>query len=123
MDNTFGKSRRLLRKADYQRVLGNRIHNASYHSTHFVLVVQPAVDAKLGLAISKKHAKTAVLRNHIKRHARECFRHAPFGHSVLLAKKKIMPASYHAEIVALFFNAHCEYLANQIDTLPSISNA
>lgn len=38
---------------------------------------------RLGLAVAKKHAAKAVVRNRIKRVARECFRHLPVAREPL----------------------------------------
>lgn len=117
--NGFNKAQRLLTPSDYAWVFA---HAKRLHSEHFSLIVRAHDDinqhapdtspsnkslARLGLAISKKHAKTAVLRNIIKRTAREVFRHQRLcGVSVvLIAKKRLHRAcatEYQKELLALF---------------------
>lgn len=88
MSTSFPREARLLDAAGYGRVfkknkrlsnrfwivLGHRIE--SQVSVETVLDADTALDpSRLGLAIAKKRAKRAVDRNHIKRIARESFRH------------------------------------------------
>ena len=69
----FGKSQRLLKPAEYKRVFEQR---QSAHNAHFgVYVANNALDRpRLGLVVSKKVSKKAVVRNRIKRQIRENFR-------------------------------------------------
>lgn len=70
----FGKNLRLLNAKEYQQVFDNVTWKVS--SSHFVflsaknLLPQP----RLGLVIAKRHVRTAVQRNRIKRILREQFR-------------------------------------------------
>lgn len=72
--SSFGRQKRLLTKSDYQYVFDNAPFKASTPS--FLLLAKPSLrdQSRLGLVIAKKHVKTAVGRNRIKRHARELFR-------------------------------------------------
>ncbi|MDG0980538.1 MAG: ribonuclease P protein component [Halieaceae bacterium] len=72
--SSFGRQKRLLTKSDYQHVFSNAPFKA--HSQTFLLLAKPGMggQSRLGLVIAKKHVKTAVGRNRIKRQAREVFR-------------------------------------------------
>lgn len=69
----FGKAFRVRRPEEFSSVLAAR---RAYRSAHFVLNHAPnGLDtARLGLIVGRKVAKTAVLRNLVKRLAREAFR-------------------------------------------------
>ena len=73
-DSSFGRHKRLLTKSDYQHVFDNAPFKAS--SQTFLLLAKPSLGdtSRLGLVIAKKHIKTAVGRNRVKRQARELFR-------------------------------------------------
>jgi ribonuclease P protein component len=70
----FGRQCRLLTARDYAQVFAARkvlrglLFALHYHPTG-------GMGPRLGLVIPKKQAKTAVMRNAIKRQARELFRH------------------------------------------------
>jgi ribonuclease P protein component len=69
----LGEERRLVRKADFERLLreGTRRTRAGY----LFIVAQRASGApRLGILISRKHSAKATVRNHIKRCIREAFR-------------------------------------------------
>ena len=71
----FPKSKRLLTPIEFKRVFDNPIKKI--HSEHLLLFVQQGTSqqqARLGLAITKKKLKRAVMRNHLKRLTREYFR-------------------------------------------------
>ena len=70
----FPRSARLLSRAAYQAVFadGRRLSDP-----YFLLLAAPRTDgdgARLGMAIARRHARTAVERNRIKRLVRESFR-------------------------------------------------
>jgi ribonuclease P protein component len=67
---SFPRSDRLLRRADFLRVQreGRRVH-----TPHFVVMVVPAERQRLGITVTRR-AAGAVGRNRIKRLAREVFR-------------------------------------------------
>lgn len=69
----FSRPCRLLTAAQYAEVFTAR---RSLRGEHFVLHYRPnaLAHARLGLVIPKKQARAAVLRNAIKRQARELFR-------------------------------------------------
>lgn len=69
----FRRSARLLTSAEYAAVFATRrvLHGGQF-ALHYRSNAMSA--ARLGLVIPKKQARSAVLRNAIKRQARECFR-------------------------------------------------
>ncbi|WP_246004555.1 ribonuclease P protein component [Plasticicumulans acidivorans] len=70
----FERRARLVRKAEFQTVFDRAEKSADRYFT--VLACSNSLEhARLGLAISKRNAKLAVLRNSIKRIIRESFRH------------------------------------------------
>ncbi len=69
----FARTARLLRGAEFKRVFQDPLKTADALFT--VLARRnEAGGGRLGLAISKKHVRTAVARNRIKRLVRESFR-------------------------------------------------
>ena len=71
---SFGKALHLLKPAEFKRVFERRqsIHNLSYG----IYTARNALDhPRLGLVVSKKVSKKAVIRNRIKRQIRESFRY------------------------------------------------
>ena len=90
---SFTKAERLLHPNEFKRVFDNPIKKI--HSEHLLLFIQTGApeqtQARLGLAITKKKVKLAVMRNRLKRLSREIFRHtAPTLGSVdvvLIVKK------------------------------------
>jgi ribonuclease P protein component len=70
--HTLDKFRRILRSSDYER---SRREGRRYHTTHFVVIVNPGgTYSRLGLTVSRK-VGNAVCRNQLKRWMRELFRH------------------------------------------------
>jgi ribonuclease P protein component len=69
----FNKSQRLLKPAEFKRVFELR---QSAHNTHFGIYAAKNTTGqpRLGLVVSKKVSKKAVVRNRIKRQIRENFR-------------------------------------------------
>lgn len=73
-DRRFPKERRLLRPEEFQRVFQNPCRSGD--AALLVLARGNGLGhARLGLAISVKSARSAVVRNRIKRIVRESFRH------------------------------------------------
>lgn len=70
----FPKNARLLTPQDYQPVFKHP--NLRISTPHFLLLAKKnnVENSRLGLAISKKKAPLATVRNQIKRQAREAFR-------------------------------------------------
>ncbi|MDP1652985.1 MAG: ribonuclease P protein component [Rhodocyclaceae bacterium] len=111
----FGRQCRLLTPAEFSGVFSAR---QVLRATHFVLHYRrnEVSGARLGLVIPKKQARTAVLRNAIKRQARELFRHRrsalpPLDLVLRLAQSVECPggvidrqakAAWRAEIAVLF---------------------
>lgn len=77
-DFGFGRQCRLLTPAQFAEVFATR---QVLRGAHFVLHYRPNQQpgARLGLAIPKKQARAAVLRNAVKRQARELFRRNHHG--------------------------------------------
>jgi ribonuclease P protein component len=111
----FGRCYRLLAAKEYAEVFSTR---RVLRGPRFVLHYRPngLSRARLGLVIPKKQARAAVLRNAIKRQARELFRHRheslpPLDLILRLAQPADRPrrsidssarAAWRAEITALF---------------------
>lgn len=91
----FPRSRRVLASADFTRGFadGQRL-STRFFRAHWRSGGAPA---RLGLAVSRKVDKRAVVRNRIKRCARESFRLAcsrmPDGDAVLVARREAAAAS------------------------------
>ncbi len=92
-DQAFGKSKRLLNARDFSRVFDHVEARASHR--HLLLLARRnrGPRHRLGLVIAKKHVRSAVGRNRIKRVAREFFRQLPDSSPkldvVLLAREGI----------------------------------
>lgn len=72
----FPRSARITRAAEFGEVFAGRVRiSATRLSLRLKIRPEPDVGARLGMAISKRNAKTAVLRNRIKRLLRDRFRH------------------------------------------------
>ncbi len=71
--HTFPRSRRLLNRADFQRVFQAPLKSSD---ALFTVLARPAATgcARLGLAIARKQLRRATDRNRIKRLVREYFR-------------------------------------------------
>ena len=105
----FTKAQRLLSPNDFKRVFDNPIKKI--HAEHLLLFVQTDIPeqtpARLGLAITKKKVKLAVMRNRLKRLTREHFRHtAPTLGAVdvvLIVKKNYTKETdLHGELTHIF---------------------
>jgi ribonuclease P protein component len=74
---SFGKSRRLLKAADYRQVFDHNEARASHR--YFLLLARraPGEQQRLGLVVAKKNVKLAVQRNKVKRIVRDTFRLLP----------------------------------------------
>jgi ribonuclease P protein component len=70
---TFDRSRRITRRADFERLLksGRRRSVGGYV---FYMARRDCGLARLGIVISRRHARLAATRNAIKRYIREAFR-------------------------------------------------
>lgn len=71
---TFTKQQRLLKAKEFQHVFDRAPIRASHPSLLILAKPNTLQYPRLGLVIGKKHIKTAVGRNHIKRLIRESFR-------------------------------------------------
>jgi ribonuclease P protein component len=90
----FAKTQRLLKPAEFKRVFELR---QSAHNTHFGIYAAKNTSGqpRVGLVVSKKVSKKAVVRNRIKRQIRENFRlqQAPFGaHDFVVVAKAPLAA-------------------------------
>jgi len=72
----FDKSMRLLTTRDYRRVMQNGLKSVS---RYFVILAIPSSRQRVGIIVSKKVAKSAVLRNKAKRRIREIYRTMSLG--------------------------------------------
>ncbi len=70
----FDKSLRLLKASDFKAVFDDARFKVSSPQVLFLARPNDQNSPRLGLVVSKKHAKLAVQRNRIKRIARESFR-------------------------------------------------
>lgn len=96
----YPRTVRLTRPADYARVFAGARRVADRYFT--VLVIQNAYGrARLGLAVSKKTAPSAVARNRIKRQIREAFRvhQQEIGGKDLVVIAKVPARSAHGAIL------------------------
>ncbi len=107
----FTKQQRILKPAQYKAVFDRR---QSQHNAQFGVYVakNDLSHARLGLVVSKKVSKKAVLRNKIKRHARECFRNQADSlgsHDFVVVAKapltKLSSAQMHSALHSLFGQA------------------
>lgn len=73
-DNRFPRQLRLLCSSQYQKVFKEAQCRSSDKYLTLLACRNNKVHPRLGLAISKKHLKTAVLRHRVKRLIRESFR-------------------------------------------------
>ena len=69
----LGVQRRLVRKADFERLLGEGSRK-SQSGYAFFFQLRAEGPPRLGILISRKHAARATVRNRIKRCIREAFR-------------------------------------------------
>ena len=103
----FEKTQRLLSPAAFQQVL--RQHHRT-HSRSFTVSTAPNQQghARLGIAVSRKVSKKAVVRNRIKRQIREtfrCHRVTTIGLDiVLIAKPAASNAGLRKELTTLWQN-------------------
>lgn len=73
IEGRFRRPQRLIRPAEFRRVFARPCKVSSRYA--LILARDNSLTrGRLGLAIAKRHVKTAVQRNRIKRHARESFR-------------------------------------------------
>ena len=92
MTCALSKRVRLVKAADFSAIFSQQ---RRVHATHFLLLAKPneLVHPRFGLAVAKKHLRTAIKRNLIKRLARESFRmlqqELPKLDMVLLTKKQL----------------------------------
>ena len=106
-DAGFGKAFRVRRAEEFSSVLAAR---RAFHSAHFVLNHAPnGLDtARLGLIVGRKVAKAAVLRNLVKRLAREAFR---------VLRPRLPPSDLILRVVAPLQGIERRNLRAEIDAL------
>ena len=91
----FPKRARLLKPAEFSRVFKDPIRSSDRYFTILASTTTEVGTARLGLAISKKHAKRALDRNRIKRLVRESFRQyqqLPVADLVVMARETTVRA-------------------------------
>ena len=95
MSEAFNKSNRLLNSADFGHVFSNGPRN---HGRYFLVVccVNKLGFARLGIAVSRKVSKKAVVRNRIKRQIRESFR---LNKELLSGMDCVVVAKFSAAII------------------------
>ena len=78
-DKRFLKSQRLLTPKAFKQVFD--APERKLHQSHLMAFVRDNTldNARLGMAITKRKVPTAVMRNTLKRHIREQFRHSHFN--------------------------------------------
>ncbi|OQW91059.1 MAG: ribonuclease P protein component [Beggiatoa sp. IS2] len=114
MTYSLKRLQRLLKAGEYQYVFDQPFKSSDRYLTVLARPNTLAV-ARLGLAITKKRVKTAVMRNRLKRLIRESFRlqqHALVGLDyVVLAKNDV--AEVASTILRRSLNSHWHVLARQ----------
>ena len=118
ISHVFTKNHRLLTPCDFKRVFDAPAKKI--HSEHLLLFVRAGqtkqMCPRLGLAITKKKLKQAVMRNRLKRLTREYFRLHCSGMEavdvVLIVKKKYTKdADLHGELTQIFKKLIADYPA------------
>lgn len=71
----FTKKQRLLDSGEFQAVFGDARLKVSCRTLLILARPNESPHARIGLVVGKKHLKTAVQRNRVKRQIRESFRH------------------------------------------------
>lgn len=101
---SFPKSRRLLRRADFQRAYNSGAKIAGPYFLLFVYRREEGGLCRIGLTASRKAAGKAVLRNRAKRMLREAVRRnwaaAPEGSDCVLHVRMRMREASYAEVEA-----------------------
>lgn len=104
---SFTKNQRLLKAHEFKQVFDAPIKKI--HSEHLLVFVQTGTHSypRLGLAITKKKVKLAVMRNRIKRLTREYFRlnaHrlAPIDVVLIVKKNYTKETDLHSELTQIF---------------------
>lgn len=109
LEARFPKRARLLQAAEFSRVF-NKAHRSSDRQFTILAAPNDLGYPRLGLAISKKHAKRAVDRNRIKRLVRESFRLnraiLPAADFVVMAKPVTKTVSNQVLFEALLMHWH-----------------
>lgn len=71
---SFGPDRRLARRADFERLLREGVRRSLSGYTFYLARRGDQDPPRLGILVSRKHARQATERNRIKRRIREAFR-------------------------------------------------
>lgn len=72
---SFGADRRLARRSEFEKILREGARRSLSGYTFYVMHRPDTGPPRLGLLVSRKHARQASQRNRIKRRIREAFRH------------------------------------------------
>ena len=106
----FTREQRLLKSADFGRVLVSGVRSADRYFT--VLACAGASEtARLGLTMSRRSAKRAIDRNRLKRLAREAFRSRELPALDFVVMSKPGAAAADKRILRQSLDAHFEHLA------------
>lgn len=117
MGKQFPREARLLSKSSFGQVFGNPKRSADRYFT--VLARANGLGhARLGLAISRKVSKSAVVRNRIKRLVRESFRHRRLKDLDLVVMAR--PAAAGQSNETLFRALHHHWRRLNRDVTPAI---
>lgn len=111
----FPRDARVRASAEYARVFGDsrRVHGEGFRlHVRSASVSEPDARPRLGIAVSRKVSRRAVVRNRIKRCVRESFRHArgalPAADYVLVARPQaagLTPEALRADLQRLWARA------------------
>ena len=105
VDESFPKTKRLLKAGDYSRVFDNAQAKASQKYLLLLARENDGPGHRLGLVIAKKNVRLAVQRNRIKRIAREFFRALPESEpsmDVVLLTRRGIDQLDNAELSSIF---------------------
>ncbi|WP_456377944.1 ribonuclease P protein component [Thiolapillus sp.] len=98
----FPRHLRLLSAEDYKKVFAQSVRSTDQYFTVLARHDEHQEQARLGLAVAKKHVRRAVDRNRIKRLLRESFRHHQQQLKGLDLVVLVKPGIHKADNAALF---------------------
>lgn len=100
--NAFTRERRLLAKADFDRVFAQATIRLNNHPFLLLATCGCTEESRIGMVVGKRHAKRAVDRNRIRRRIRESFRllHLPCHLDVVILARPGAGACTGEELTA-----------------------